>query len=624
MKFRKIKKYLLILMAVIAGFSCNDDFLDRSPLDASSEETYFTKSSDLESYMNGLYGAVIRNVSGNRWTALSGASDDLVTFSPNGALNKRSATGQAPETSGTWNNGFTNIREVNYFLVNSHKVSPLDDIAKHYIGEAYYSRAYIYFNLLRSFGDIPHIGDVLETDSEDLYKARDSRDYVATQIIADLDSAIVNLSWKGIGAAVAARINKEAALVLKTRVGLYEGSWEKYHGEKNTPFAVSGNDGSAFLQAAVEAGEMLIDKQGTNIYIGGPEWEYSQLFTLHDYKNTAGAYLYKVYDPGFSLIHDWHGYDVSGWYAGLTKELLDQYLMTDGKPASISAVGFDEKKMNSVVENKDPRLGQCVWNPAKGKFSELFAGTLAQHNYSTTMPGLIINQQRYPTPTGYRIWKGTIFDASEWRNGKTDDLIIRYGEGLLNYIEAKAILGSVTQTDIDKTVNVLRNRVGMTPMNLGDINGWGVTYNAKDGYDVGAPNILNEIRRERRVELLMEGFRADDIKRWALMDEVFNNTKPTGAHLKEFLDYWNDADTLLADGFKYNPPELVTLTVGVDIDTFENGFINPFWQHADFNINGEGYYIDPTRDYLNAIPSQEITIYESKGGVTLEQNPGWF
>lgn len=623
MNYKKNAIYVVMLIALFAGYSCNDDFLDRSPLDASSDETFFTKSSDLRSYMNGLYGLVLRNAE-SRWVDLEDGSDNLVTFTPHPSLMKQSESGQAPETSSGWNNDYTNIRKLNYFLANADKVTPMDAVAKHYIGEGYFCRAFVYFNLLKSFGGVPYIDQVLNTDSEELYKARDTRDHVTTQIIADLDKAIENLSWKGTGEAGAGRINKEAALVLKTRVGLFEGSWEKYHGEKHTPFAAAGSDGSAFLQAAVNAGDMLIEKQGTDIYVGGPNWEYSELFTIKDYSGTPGAYLYKVYSREHSITHDWHGHDVSGWYGGLTKELIDQILMNDGKPASLSSIDYDEKKMNSLVENKDPRLDQIMFSPDKGTFKTLFPNTPAQHAYSTSMPGLVLNQQREPTPTGYRIWKGAIFDPTEWRDGETDDLIIRYGEGLLNYVEAKAILGTVSQTDIDKTINVLRNRVGMPPMNMADVNGWSLNYLAKDGYDVGAANIVNEIRRERRIELALEGFRADDLKRWALMEEVYNGTKPTGAYAKEFLDYWNDPEAILAEGFAYNPPELVTLTIGVDLDTFPNGFINPFWQNADFKADGYGYFIDQGRDYLNAIPNQEISLYEKKAGVVLEQNPGWF
>lgn len=237
---------------------------------------------------------------------------------------------------------------------------------------------------------------------------------------------------------------------------------------------------------------------------------------------------------------------------------------------------------------------------------------------------MIQNQQRNPCYSGYRIWKGVSFDAAEFDNGEVDDLIIRYEEGLLNFAEAKAILGTITQEDLNKSVNYIRARVGMPGMNLSEINSWNIAYKKQEGYDTGAPNIVNEIRRERRVELMLEGFRLADIKRWAMFDDVFNGWKPVGAHAQEYLDYWNDAEKVLADGFDWKKPEEVLLAQGKNFDAID-GWINPLYKNADFKANsGRGYYIDPDRDYLSSIPRSEILLYEEKAGVTLEQNPGWY
>ena len=278
--------------------------------------------------------------------------------------------------------------------------------------------------------------------------------------------------------------------------------------------------------------------------------------------------------------------------------------------------------MNSLAENKDPRLAQTIWVPQKGRFYD-YLPTIP-NAYKTKYPGLIQNQQRNPCYSGYRIWKGVSFDAAEFDNGEVDDLIIRYEEGLLNFAEAKAILGTITQDDLNKSVNYIRARVGMPGMNLSEINSWNITYKKQEGYDTGAPNIVNEIRRERRVELMLEGFRLADIKRWAMFDDVFNGWKPVGAHAQEYLDYWNDAEKVLADGFDWKKPEEVILTQGNNFDVID-GWINPLYKNADFKANsGRGYYIDPDRDYLSSIPRSEILLYKEKAGVTLEQNPGWY
>ena len=150
------------------------------------------------------------------------------------------------------------------------------------------------FRPVANFRRCAYIDKILDTESEELYKQRDSRQFVAERIIADLDSAVMYLQWKGEGKAKAGRINKEAALVLQTRVALYEGSWEYYHGRKGTKFQVSGQDGTTFLKKAVEAGEMLIQKHGGNLYKGSEGNEYFEYFNQMDYSNIPGAFFVQM------------------------------------------------------------------------------------------------------------------------------------------------------------------------------------------------------------------------------------------------------------------------------------------------------------------------------------------
>jgi hypothetical protein len=114
---------------------------------------------------------------------------------------------------------------------------------------------------------------------------------------------------------------------------------------------------------------------------------------------------------------------------------------------------------------------------------------------------------------GLRLWKGAILDANEWRNGSTDDVLIRYEEGLLALAEAKAMLGTITQSDLDKTVNIIHSRVGMVSMQMSTVNGWSVTYARNKSFDPTESNLVNEIRRERLVELCYEGHRVNDLIR---------------------------------------------------------------------------------------------------------------
>lgn len=617
-------KYISIMtmFASVSLLSGCSDFLEKYPQDAMSDQDYFTKDTDLEYYMNGLYDGILRSANSYKWSNLNTANDDWAGNTPSTTLMQHSTSGLASETSGTWNNAYDYIRKANYFLENAYRVPNMGKIGKHYLGEGYYCRAVKYFDLLQTFGGVPYISKVLNVDSEELYTPRSSRKEIAEKIVADLDSAILYCDWKGEGEASAGRINKEAALVMQSRVALYEGSWEYYHGKKGSKFQVQGSDGSVFLKKGIEAGEQLIEKYGSNIYRGSSENEYFDYFNQSDYEKIQGAFLYKVYSRSLGIINNWGRSYAEGVNAGLTKSAIDAYVMSDGKPVEVSRVTLDNQTMNELCTKKDPRLSQTIWYPAKGRFFDYLGAV--DHAYKTSYPGLIISQQRNPAYTGFRIWKGTSFDPEEIDNGEVDDLILRYEEGLLNYVEAKAILGLVTQDDLDKTINVIRSRVNLPNMSLSEVNGWNIDYDKRNGYDPSAPNIVNEIRRERRVELMLEGLRFMDIKRWAMLDDVFNGWKPVGAYAQEYVDYWNNPDRLAADGFDWKSPEEVKLEKGINYDTIGD-YINPFFKHADFQPNsGRGYYVDPDRDYLSSIPREEITLYKNKGNVTLEQNPGWF
>ncbi len=621
----KMKYNIMSIMAIFASVSllsgCSD-FLEKYPQDAMSDQDYFTKDTDLEYYINGLYDGILRSANSFKWSNLNTANDDWAGNTPSTTLMQHSTSGLASETSDTWNNAYDYIRKANYFLENAYRVPNMGKIGKHYLGEGYYCRAVKYFDLLQTFGGVPYISKVLNVDSEELYTPRSSRKEIAEKIIADLDSAILYCDWKGEGEACAGRINKEAALVMQSRVALYEGSWEYYHGKKGSKFQVQGSDGSVFLKKGIEAGEQLIEKYGSNIYRGSSENEYFDYFNQSDYEKIQGAFLYKVYSRSLGIINNWGRSYAEGVDAGLTKSAIDAYVMSDGKPIEVSTVILDNQTMNELCLKKDPRLSQTIWYPAKGRFIDYLGAV--DHAYKTSYPGLIQNQQRRPAYTGFRIWKGTSFDPAEIDNGEVDDLILRYEEALLNYVEAKAILGLVTQDDLDKTINVIRSRVNLPNMSLSEVNGWNIDYDKRNGYDPSAPNIVNEIRRERRVELMLEGLRFMDIKRWAILDDVFNGWKPVGAYAQEYVDYWNNPDRLAADGFDWKSPEEVKLEKGINYDTIGD-YINPFFKHADFQPNsGRGYYVDPDRDYLSSIPREEITLYKNKGNVTLEQNPGWF
>lgn len=621
--FSRIALLLLIILT-----ACNEDFLNRYPENKISEGNFFKNPEDFRLYMNARYSNLLSRGEGvgGGYTSMykfDNGSDNYTGHrypygnNPHPGLMQHENTGIASTSSGTWTDAYKEIRNINFLLGNIDKAPERTARINHYIGEAFFARAFNYFNLLKAFGGVPYFNQVLGITSEELYNARESRDFIAAKIIEDLDSAIALLDWKGKGEAKAARINKESALLFKTRVGLYEGSWEFYHGQKNTPFALEGKDGTAFLNEAIEAGEDLMEYQGDQIYTGPAGKEYSALFNQNNYQNITGAFFYRHYD--FDLGKSFQGGQSDQVNGGMTHGAVKSYLMEDGKPEAISSVSYDYTSQNSLIHSRDPRLNQTIYAPDRGPFNETWDFEIGN------IRGLIYGRVEN-TYTGYKVYKGLPLENVPNIGAlvfNMDDLLFRYGEALLNYAEAKAILGEITQTDLDKTVNVLRNRVGMAPVNLGEVNSWNVSYSESEGFEPVASNIVNEIRRERRVELMFEGTRKDDLKRWAVFEEVVNGWKPLGAYYQEHADYFNNTDNLAEAGIIEREWPDYAVEIGEDIGILGE-YINPWWRFADFTPSGRGYYIDPDRDYLQSVPKEEIELYREKGGVTLEQNPGWF
>ncbi len=624
--------------------SCSKDFLNREPLTSVNANNFFKTASDLQIYTNGFYSKLAPqyNTMGGSGTVSGGNSNlglDLNTdvmvmqATVTSSLNRWGVSSTPAETNSAWNNGYAAIRSDNYFLHYAHLNAEKTDAANHYIGEGYFFRAWDYFNLLQTFGGVPIVTELLtDQDFEKLYRPRVSRYEVAKQIMSDIDSAISRLHWKGEGqAASAGRLNKESALAFKARVALFEGTWEYFHSKKGSPFAVAGKNGSEFLQLVEPTVNMIISRQGSKIFtMGGDKlMAYNQLFAQKDASVIDGVFLYKVYDASkLTQSHNFF-FKIKDFGHSITNHLVDVYLKKDGTPQLIGDTY--SQTLNQLGESLDPRFKQTIWTPDRGPQNQLpgRGGDGDPFRYP-----FIAHQAPYTegyTSTGYRNFKGAVF-AQEATKGETDDILIRFEEPLLALAEAKAILGTITQGDLDKTVNVIRARVGMIPMQLNA--GVGFVYNEEYGFDKSESAIVNEIRRERMVELALEGFRLNDLKRWAVYDKAINGYQPKGALLQEFLDYYNRTaeqvaldkgnnsmlysqirkDGYLLDEFKLN--------VGTNVARFPNGRINPWFKIADFGPGGRGLFIEKTRDYLSAIPLQQIKLYQLNGG-TLDQNPGW-
>ncbi len=572
-----MKRFLLFILISGVITSCTE-VLDKGPLDEVTEDQYWTTVTDLELYINQFYPSLGRHLA---YYQMDNHSDNLQLNSPSSVLN---GSRSVPESGGGWE--WDNIRDINYFIENAPNVTEGDQAdLDQYIGEGYFFRAYFYFQKVQRFGDVPLFDEVLNTDSEGLQAPRDPRNVVVDSILADLDRSIELLREKS--QLPANRVNRESALLFKSRVALYEGTWEKYHA--GTEFGVEGSDGRQYLQIAAETANLLIESGAYGIYsTGNPDSDYWQLFNQTDLSDNEEVILSVVVDPSMDLgTFSWSYLNgqrsASG--SGVTKQLVDSYLDEEGKPISVSDIYQGDTTIVQVVQNRDPRLKQTIWVPGTVRLDYGDSEVIFEN------PALVGGDA---TSTGYMVRKGSTTDpdqnagTSSDELGATDGIIFRYAEALLNYAEAKAELGTLTQADLDKSVNLLRERAGIAPLNI-NVGHTDPNWNFPD-----LSPIINEIRRERRVELALEGYRFDDLMRWAAGD-LIQGMKLKGARFIRGESFPGIQDRL------------------GDIKVDENRYI---WHFKNSVPNG--FEFDKTRDYLYPIPTNELTLNEN-----LTQNPGW-
>lgn len=474
-------KYLIqsILVAVtLLTVSCND-YLDRFPKDSFSEPTFFKTENDLIYYANQFYGSLPVQRMDN-----DNNSDNMVPQNINTFL---AGTYTVPGSGGGWASGdWANIRSCNYFL--EHYSRAETSFKERYAGEVRFFRALFYWYKVVNFGDVPLLLKALDDNSEELYGPREKREKVMDEVVLeDLKFAVANLPEKN--QAAAGRLHKDAARALMSRICLWEGTYRKYRN-------IEGAD--TYLDACVKASEELMDA-GYDIYsTGNTDEDYRNLFIQKDLRSNPEAIFYRAYITDKNT----HNYtrQASENNTGMSKDFVDSYLfLDDGKPIGLTSHPYDDSTPAKECEGRDPRYTQTISTPG----------------FIMTLPDLAVNLPAIGTSrtsTGYWNIKGRSSDLAQFNADKSDlDLFIfRYAEVLLNYAEAKyELTGSLTIAELDKSINLIRDRVGMPHLTTNpDADPNAVNY----GYTV-AP-LLYEIRRERRIELVGEGFRFNDIIRW--------------------------------------------------------------------------------------------------------------
>ncbi len=509
-------KYMIYITAALLTTSCNDAFLERAP-QSLNDQTFWSSANDLKTYANRFYSLIPAAVSNLDDTN----SDTQVPNSINTFL-----WGQytVPTEGGAWSqSNWSNIRKLNYFMTHYQNAQGIEAEINKYVGEIRFFRALQYFDKIKTLGDVPWLDKDLNVDSEELYGPKTARNEVTKKIIEDLDFAIQWLPETG--SEEANRLNKDIARHVKARVCLHEGTYYKYHTELNYTGEANG-----LLQQAAEASNALISSGKYELYnTGHPESDYHNLFTMDDKSNLKEAILYIDYIEDKRMHNMSHGTLEAN--AGFSKDFVDCILYDDGLPKGVTNHPTADNTIQEEMTGRDPRFSQLIKNDAyltdeeKGKanYDDNYVDKFHLTGYHT-IKGYIPN-----LPSGYYV---------EF----TDGIAYRYAETLLINAEAKAELKTLTQDDLDKTINQLRDRAGMPHLTM-EV---GFTDPNWPDYKYTLSPILQEIRRERRVELAGEGFRFDDLCRWKaghLLDNVMTyvgKKLSNGKYAIVYPNYTND------------------------------------------------------------------------------------
>ncbi|WP_341840326.1 RagB/SusD family nutrient uptake outer membrane protein [Chitinophaga caseinilytica] len=586
-----MKKYLIHITAfsiLLTAFSCNKNFLDRPPLTQIDNEAYWQTASDLEKYTLQFYpefpsfGTVGSYLGLIGWDGTRG-SDVQIAASPSTLWN---GTNQPVTATGNWS--WAKIRSVNVFFKNYGKCKDPFPKYQQFVGEAHFFKAWLYFDKVKAYGDVPWYTGPLEMDDPGLFKPRDPRTQVVDSILWHLDKAAEFLKPLKEVDGGNNRLSKEAALLFKSRVALYEGTWQKYH--KGTPFGTAGADPDKYLRAAVAAAEELMKPvYNRALYsTGDTDNDYRMLFSLVNQAASREVILWKAYSVNLQLSHSFQIY-VSDRTAGIsmTMQQVYNYLDRSGNAYDYFNTGKTVKGnafLTKIGQECDPRLSQTVWVPGGVMWDNGFGKGVFTAPF-LDKSGETLNN------TGFQIRKGNdpkdpqAGSGVSWNTScETGAIVFRYAEALLNYAEAKAELNE--SVDYDKSINLLRARAGMPAFKVqGDANR--ARY-ADYGYALS--DELHEIRRERTVELGAEGFRYDDIRRWAA-HKLLKGKRP--------------------QGYPFDKNEWTGRTINYKTDA--DGFLDPY---ATAIPNGYGF--KENRDYLECIPLNEITLNPK-----LTPNPGW-
>lgn len=550
-------KRLFIIFIIGSLFQNCSKKLDLAPLDTISDATFWKTADDYKLATNDLY---------NSLEGL-GFEDTQAETAYNVGNDISQGTNLPTEVSSLWTNSYVYIRRANNILLKG-TTSPIAADIKIQLAEAKFFRAYNYWQLLRVYGGVPVIADVLDINDQKLYSPRADRDSTVDFILKDLSDAAADLPVQSsLSSADIGRVTKGAALGLKARIALFEGTWEKFRNEPNA---------NNYLDIAIAASNNIIESNEYALFTGKGDQSYRYLF-IEEGDDSKECILDRRYQRDIQGQSYPYYIDRIGYVP--TKKLADMYLCKDGLPVTSSPQFEGYATFTSEFDSRDPRMTMTMIVPGTKTVRPFYATPPGVENWPDA-------PQRIPN-TGYITYKYLSEDtygntAGETGNSNSfDKHIIRYAEILLIYAEASFEKNNaISEADLGKTINVIRSRVNMPALTNSFVSANGL-------------NMRDEIRRERTVELALEGFRYDDLRRWKTAEiEMKQNIK--GIKIKN--SDWQNRKPYSDSSYQSR--------------TDSNGFL--------IVEGSQNRFFDPAKDYLQPLPTKEILLNPA-----LKQNPGW-
>lgn len=596
----------IFILACIASLlsGCKKDFLVQEPMASFTDDDFWTSEASVRAFSMGYYADRFpgfgSNDLGGSYSIRESLNDDYTS------INLPGFAPQVTTNGGAWDTYFSKIRKDNIFVDRVSKMK-LDDAAlKHWIGVARFFRALDYSNFAFDFGDVPYYDRPLTDNDSLLFKPRDPVTFVMDKVLDDFNYASQNV--KADDPLTGPRglvINKDVVDAFMSRMLLYMGTKIKYNPGSSTNDIVKAG---IYLKAAKDAADRVISSGRYSVADN-----YQKLCSTIDISATAAVskemIMYRRYNTG-EVTHAIESGNNTNTIQGnaAPKDLIDAYLCTNGMPINTTS-GMNPQYMGdqsaaNQMANRDPRLASTFR-------TDRYYLQYIETGYSVTGFKCYKFLDEPTQNESYSVQSFNITDAP----------VIRLGEVMMNYIESAAELGdmglyTVQQTDLDKTINALRKRAGFTAASrlpdlkiVGNQPAVGSTVYDDADRDPSVPSFIWEVRRERRLELVYEGFRLHDLKRWRKLQYTNTDLYP-----KKNLGAWITKTTvtkalILADinGVITSPQNTASGSGYLKVSQSPRNATN-------------GNVMD--RDYLESVPTYQIDFYKRNGSI-LTQNPGW-